>query len=406
MHLAIELQGVVIATLEGGTRSFDLRATEEGIERFGINSTVLSVIMPLVRSPRRDRAGRRRNWFDELLPEGDQYDHMLAQASLKEGDTPAFLARYGRDIAGALQVWDLDDPAEPPPPSCRTLDDTEVRELLEDPMTSPLANHPHAGKTSLGGVQPKIALARTETGWAQALGGLPTTHIIKPRLTGALASTIFDEEYGARLARRLSLLTFDTTIERFAGLDALVIERFDRREGLRVHQEDFSQILGAHGPQKYQEIGGRVSLRRVADVLQRFTSAEDLRRLARMVVLAVGIGNLDMHTKNLGLLHQPVGEIGLAPAYDLVPQGHRPGDGRMALAVNRRYRHADLTRDDLVAELTTWGLRRAEHLVDETLARLNEAIEAEEPLPGAHPEVKEYVRRYTTNLVRHRPAGA
>ena len=113
MRLAGELYGTSIGTLEGDARTFDFTPSDAAIERFGTNSPVLSVAIPMTPTQRRDRAGRRRNWFSELLPEGDQYDFMLAQASIRRGDTPAFLAHYGRDVAGALQIWNLDDPTEP-----------------------------------------------------------------------------------------------------------------------------------------------------------------------------------------------------------------------------------------------------------------------------------------------------
>src|SRR5690606_5717157 len=125
----------------------------------------------------------------------------------------------------------------------------------------------------------------------------------KPRLSGAPAAVIYDEEYGARLARRLGLMKYVTEISEFDGLPALVIERYDRADGERVHQEDFNQALGAAGNQKYQEYGGVVSLRRIAEVLALHADRSEIHRLARTVVFAVAIGNLDMHAKNISLLH-------------------------------------------------------------------------------------------------------
>lgn len=113
MRLAVELYDTMIGTIDGDARTFDFAPTAEALERFGTNSPVLSVAIPLTPAQRRDRTGRRRNWFAELLPEGDQYDYMLAQSGVRRGDVPGFLARYGRDVAGALQLWDLDDPTEP-----------------------------------------------------------------------------------------------------------------------------------------------------------------------------------------------------------------------------------------------------------------------------------------------------
>jgi len=405
MRLAVELYGTVLGTLTGEARTFDFSPTDAGLDSFGANSTVLSVVMPLAPAQRRDHAARRRNWFSELLPEGDQYDYMLAQGGLRRDDTPAFLARYGRDVAGALQIWDLDDPTEPASPATKKASHAEVRALLEDHIGSPLANDPRSGKSSLGGVQPKIVLVKMADGWAQALGGYPTTHILKPQLTGDKPSVIYDEEYGSRLARRLGLADFGTSIEQFDGLPAIVIERFDRRDGNRVHQEDLSQALGASRNQKYQEVGGIVSLQRVADTLKTHAPEQDLRRLARMVVLAVGIGNLDLHTKNLGLLHPADGDVTLAPAYDVAPQAHLANDGRMALAVNGKYRHQEIARDDLLAEFAAWGLRRAATTVSETLDELQTVLRQEDPLEGAFPLLQEQLQLFVGNLSSGRPVG-
>jgi serine/threonine-protein kinase HipA len=116
MRLGLELYGSFIGILQGDARTFDFIPSDDGLARFGENSPVLSVAIPFTPAQRRDHAGRRRNWFSELLPEGDQYDYMLAQGGIRRDDTPGFLAHYGRDVAGALQVWDLDDPSEPVTP--------------------------------------------------------------------------------------------------------------------------------------------------------------------------------------------------------------------------------------------------------------------------------------------------
>lgn len=405
MRLAIELYDSMIGRIEGDARDFDFNPDESAIEQFGVNSLVLSVAIPLAPSRRRDHAARRRIWFEELLPEGDQYEFMLAKSGIRRGDTPSFLARYGRDVAGALQIWDLDDPTEPRTPGLRPTTAAQVRRLLEDPINTPLGNEETQGKSSLGGVQPKIVLVRTKEGWAQALGGYPTTHILKPQLAGENSSVIFDEEFGSRIARRIGLAEFDTSIEEFDGLSALVIERYDRQNGGRIHQEDFSQALGAQRNEKYQEFGGVVSLRRIAETLRRHAPDSDIRRLARMVILAVAIGNLDMHTKNLGLLHPADGEVRLAPAYDIVPQAHLRSDGKLALAVNKKYHHAAITSDDLAAEFASWGLRRGGVLIDGTLDELAAVTADETPADHAFSRLQEQISTFIDNLRTGRPAG-
>ncbi|MGO1256986.1 type II toxin-antitoxin system HipA family toxin, partial [Microbacterium gubbeenense] len=405
MRLQVELYGTPVGELEGEPRTFDFTPSTEAIEKFGDNSSVLSVAVPLTRRQRRDRAPRRRIWFEELLPEGDQYDHMLARAGLRRGDTLRFLARYGRDVAGALQVWDLDDPSEPRVPSAQPVSDTEIRQLLDDPIGAPLGNAPSTGRTSLGGVQPKIVLARTSEGWSQALGGFPSTHILKPQLDGGLASVIYDEEYGARVARRLGVMTYSTLIEDFDGLPTLVIERYDRHDGARIHQEDFNQALGASGIEKYQEYGGAVTLGRIAATLDAYAARPDVRLFARSLILAVAIGNLDMHAKNVSLLHPADGSTHLAPAYDIVPQAHR-SDGRLALAIAKEYRHSAITRTHLVDEIASWGVRDATAYVTQALEEIDDIVTTEDPLDGAHADLHRDIRRFTRNLLESREVGA
>ncbi len=166
-----------------------------------------------------------------------------------------------------------------------------------------------------------------------------------------------------------------------------------------------NQVLGAHGNEKYQEQGGKVSLRRIADVLRRNGDNESLERLLTMTVLAVALGNLDLHAKNLSLLHHPDGRSELAPAYDVVPMRHQPTDVRMAMSVNGTYRHTELTRADLVEEATSWRLRSPEPLISRALEALETFASSTEPDPRAHPGLQEDVLSFTRNLLTGKPVG-
>ncbi|GAA4843050.1 hypothetical protein GCM10023221_21460 [Luteimicrobium xylanilyticum] len=280
--------------------------------------------------------------------------------------------------------------------------------MLRHVQDNPLGNKPAGGKTSLAGVQDKIVLARTADGWNRVIDGWPSTHILKP-VSREHQTSIFDEEYGARIVRAAGLTDFDTRIVEFEDVPAVVVERYDRSadapEG-RVHQEDFSQVLGAAGIQKYQRYGGLVSLDRVARTFTGRGDGESLERLFRLVVVSVAVGNLDLHTKNISLLHPLDAPMSLAPAYDVVPQAHQPNDGELALAVGGEYRHAAVTLEHLAAEGRAWGLARAAELADRTLAAVLDTVRSDQPHERAHPGLAAQIEWFTTNLLAGREVGS
>lgn len=172
-----------------------------------------------------------------------------------------------------------------------------------------------------------------------------------------------------------------------------------------MHQEDFNQALGASGDEKYQRFGGKVSLTRIAHLLEQYTEPKSLEILLRMVTLATAVGNLDMHAKNLSLLHRAEGTVELAPAYDFVPQAHQRNDGEMALAVAGEYRHAHLTRAHLTDEAFSWGLANPAPTIDEVLETVLETAQREEPHTRAYPHLTVDIARFAQNLLEGRAAG-
>lgn len=400
--LTVELYGTSIGQLRGDWRSFDFHATPSALAEFGIDSPVLSLAIPLAPVTPRGRRQQRQAFFAGLLPEGRMLTHLAGLARVAEHDVVGLLRTHGRDLAGALQIWDPSIPGEPRTPRRVRLDDDAVAQLLRDVSARPLGNARQGGKTSLAGVQDKIVLAREDERWHQVLDGYPSTHILKPMPAHA-PTMIFDEEYGSRFARQAGSASFVTSIQTFAGDPALVIERYDRFPGGRLHQEDLAQALGLIGNEKYQRHGGRVSLKRIAATLSGVGLSPDA--LLRLVTLAVAVGNLDLHAKNISLLHNPDGSMELAPAYDVVPQAHQPSDGEMALSVDDEYRHAALTRESLIREAQSWGLSSPETTVAETLETVRDTARREAPLDGSHPGIASDVENFATRLLDGQPVG-
>jgi len=407
VELKVELYGHPIGYLtQIRSEEFDFRTDQETFDHFKLGSTILSESVPLLAIGSPSGRKRRQNYFAELLPEGQILRNLADSIQASENDAITLLKHFGRDVAGAIQIYDPLQPGEPRTPWTVKVTDKEIFDLLENSRSAPLANKPKLGKTSLAGVQDKIVLAKINGEWHQVLEGYPSTHIIKP-ISKNYPTTIFDEEYGARLARAIGLATYATTIEEFNGTFALVIERYDRTNTIppkRIHQEDMNQALGGRRNQKYQEYGGKINLNRIAKIFQNNGDDESLERLLKLNTLAVAIGNADLHAKNISMLHFLDGGSSLAPAYDTVPQIHNPdSDKRMALAINGKYAHAQISSADIVAEATTWGIRNPEVIVTETLKNIMVTVKNEEPDFRAYPNLKQEISMFTQNLLDGKP---
>lgn len=107
VDLSIELYGTPVGTIRGTQwRTADLAFSPAALDRWGVNSPILSVGAPLELRPRRGRASRRRTVLAELLPEGPMRERLARIAGVATHDVAGLLARFGRDVAGAVQVFD------------------------------------------------------------------------------------------------------------------------------------------------------------------------------------------------------------------------------------------------------------------------------------------------------------
>ena len=402
ISLNVELHGELIGRLVGdGKRKFDFVVEPHAVESHGLGSHILSLSVPLLLNQPAAKASRRRNFFAELLPEGDNLANLAAAIRVTTDDVPQLLAQYGRDVAGAVQIYDPLIPGEPKTPALLAVSGFEVAELLRNAQREPLGNSPRRGRTSLAGVQDKIVLAANSAGWNRVVDGYPSTHILKP-VTRQYPTMIYDEEYGQRICRLLGLANFGVEIESFDGQEALVIERFDRTADdspKRIHQEDMNQALGASKNEKYQEFGGKVSLKRISEVLAASATGDSLERLLKQLTVALAIGNLDMHAKNLSIFHFGDGSFDLTPAYDMVPQMHLDADGKMALAINGKYHHAQINGTDLAIEGDSWGIQNADEIVRTTLGNVLEVVANEQTHPNAYPQLRADIEAFTNRLI-------
>ena len=393
--LGVWLYGVRIGEVAPMGRGYDvsLRYSDEACDRWPGNIPLLSCSLPLGRSRL-----NATEYFRGLLPEGQHLQFLAAQAKVSTSDLYSLLARYGRDVAGAVVV-SAHDPLERVGDAVVYADESLADEVagLTD---RPLALYDDS-ELSIPGLQNKLLLIKTEAGWARPVGGRPSTHILKvedARYPG-LATM---EHASMSIAKRLGLTTSETKVENFAGVHCLIISRFDRAvdeagDLRRIHQEDACQALGIdplanQGRGKYERYGGP-SLVQIAQLLERHaTSPErELARLVRAVTFTVLSGNGDAHGKNLSLLHPEPGVVELAPLYDVVPTAlWSTLPDRAAMHVNGVSVLSRVGFTDVLAEAQSWSLPRTV------------VTEAIEEITGGIPDALEDVPDALANLILQR----
>jgi serine/threonine-protein kinase HipA len=382
--LHVWLYGTRVAVLTS-TRPGEVscRYTAEAVERWDLNTAVLSCSLPLTRMARRD-AGR---YFRGLLPEGAALQALASAAGVPTHDTFGMLARFGRDVAGALVITDTE--REPRTGTVQLYAPGALASEVADLEEHPLALHDDS-ELSLAGLQNKMLLVATAQGWARPVAGYPSTHILKVE-DRRYPGLVSQEAAALRLARKVGLTTVTAAVETFAELPCIIVSRFDRATTVdaggvehttRIHQEDTCQALGrdaeaARGRGKYQASGGP-SFLEVAQLLTTFAGdpRAELARLLAVATFTVAIGNADAHGKNLALLHRAPGVVELAPLYDTVPTALWPTlRPEAAMLINGRSRLDQVDGADLVAEAASWHLPAvtARHIVTTTIEQLRAA---------------------------------
>lgn len=316
-----------------------------------------------------------RAFFQNLLPENDQLDAVIAREGLDRDDLGGILAHVGADLPGALSCLPLDAPPVKIPGHL----DEDYDLLGEEDMVEIVArlgrNQPLPGElrdpSPVAGFQRKIALVERPDGRfaiPKAGSGVPTTHILKVP-DAALPREAFYEAIAAGLANVAGLDAAPSQSRWFGQYEALLATRFDRSVGAggavrRIHQEDFAQALGLPPRLKYQRDGrpGReFSAEAVHRLLQQTVRpAEAVDAFLRATFFNLAVGNTDNHAKNHALLYDDGAAPRLAPLYDIVPirlsENHHH---RFSFAIGDALQAEDLRRGDIDRLLGQFGLSAA-----------------------------------------------
>lgn len=281
-----------------------------------------------------------RQFFENLLPEGDALDHAAQAHGVSKSNLLGLIHALGRETAGAIRLTAGDDAAplaeqaEPAPPFLREVTREELSQRIRERAQLPFSVWDQKVRLSIAGYQDKIAVYEHEGRMFLVNGGpKASTVIVKPVPTRpGLASLPGNEFMCMQLARAAGLPVADTWLEHVPE-PVLFVKRFDRKEtrtGVeRLHLIDGCQLLGLSVGMKYERpygdgpdvrnIRDGASLRTLFQAINQYSLQPAVDRLAllRWAIFQVLIGNTDAHGKNLSFFVQPSG-VRLAPAYDMV----------------------------------------------------------------------------------------
>jgi serine/threonine-protein kinase HipA len=241
-----------------------------------------------------------------------------------ELDELTFLLESGSDRAGAL---DFQESAERYMP--RDGGNAKLEELLTAaervekgiPLTAELGRALLQG-TSIGGARPKTTITS---------GG--RKYVAKFSSQNDLYSVVKAEYIAMRLAAEAGLKVAPVRLERAAGKDVLLVERFDRgRTGAAWARK---MTVSALTLLELDEMMARyASYENLATIIRhRFTEPKQtLRELYSRIVFNVLCGNTDDHARNHAAFWDGTRPT-LTPAYDICPQARTGGEAHQAMLI-------------------------------------------------------------------------
>lgn len=369
----------------------------------------LSLSLPLEQGTAPLTGTRVESFFDNLLADNLNIRKRISHKFGTGVRAMDLLEKIGRDCVGAVQLL----PTEAEPPNVHHVDaapltDEQVAQVLDRTIAEPSPGISDDGdlRISIAGAQEKTALLWHQNQWCKPLGPTPTTHIFKLPLgeVGGMradfSTSVENEWLCAQIARELGQDVAHCNIAEFGRHKVLVVERFDRRLidhswWARLPQEDFCQVCGIPGEQKYEERGGP-GMSTILSVLRGSENAEaDRKRFLSAQLLFWMLAAPDGHAKNFSVFIEVNGRYKLTPLYDIMSAWPVIGDGaknfqwqkvKLAMAVrskNAHYRISEIQRRhwNRVAKENSLGEDfepTIQHFVN-TVPRVIEAVSARLP---------------------------
>jgi serine/threonine-protein kinase HipA len=319
-----------------------------------------------------------KNWFCNLLPEGQSRERLVASERIADNDF-AILKHIGLDCAGALTISDTIPAAMGKIPR-KTITRKQLEQWSrEDARVELNIIAQEKTRMSLAGAQRKWAVIFEQGEYYFPGDDEPSTHIIKAANNHAI---ILGEVYMNTLAELFGLTVPPCHIDLVGKGLFFCIERYDRAlnngQITRIHQEDMCQVLGLPASRKYQADMGPTFGECIA-AIKRYSTVSapiiDVIQLIRWQIFNVICGNSDGHAKNISLLQNHEGKWQLAPLYDLVStQALQIYRADLAFSVGTNFMPGSVRASDWHAMADECEITRPQMVreVKQALVKLNE----------------------------------
>jgi serine/threonine-protein kinase HipA len=255
--------------------------------------------------------------LSNMLPEGAQREDLAQRLKVHIDNEFPLFSYVGGDLPGALIAAPV-DPADIP---------DYVLQSRRGIEPVPIAPARPGFKFSLAGVQSKFSMRERDGTYDMPPDGEVGSWIVKPP-SPRHAFVPLNEFTGMSLAQSAGVEIPQirlVPVAKLSGLHSLnlpaeqyayAIRRFDRGTSLRIHIEDFAQVLLLYSRDKY----GSTNYERIGQVLYQFTgqSLANAQQFARRLLVNILLANGDAHLKNWSLIYPDAITPELAPAYDIL----------------------------------------------------------------------------------------
>ncbi len=425
-ELSVLLNGALIGHVTRDARQ-RLRFSYEATWREAEHAVPLSLSMPLAASEHGSKAIEAFMWG--LLPDNEQVlERWARQFHVSARNPMTLLAHVGEDCAGAVQFLSPERSAQlsgPGPFQVHWLTEHDVAERLRALRGDQTAwrSAGDTGQFSLAGAQAKTALFCQHGRWGVPEGRTPTTHILKPPISG-FDGHAQNEHFCLVLARALGLPTATSHVMHFEDEPAIVVERYDRyftsaaaadaattQPVLRLHQEDLCQALAVPPTRKYQNEGGPTP-REIVALLRAHSSnpTEDVATFLDALIFNWLTAGTDGHAKNYSLLLGARAQVRLAPLYDLGSSLPYPTLDQRRLALAMKLGDTYRVREVAAREFKQLAheielderhvLERAAELATRIAELLRPVYEREQANGLEHPIMERLVERLREHVTR------